>query len=136
MKDVIAIAFFEDFENARNAIDDLASRGVSHERISLIARPDLIPEAYKLKARGMEAGIGTAIGSGTGYLIGILSLAIPGFGAIIAAGPLLAALTGAGAGTVTSGLMEALQRAIPQPDVDLYAEAVRRGYVLVSVQSS
>src|ERR1044072_8904370 len=41
------------------------------------------------------AGTGAAVGAGLGWLAGIGALAIPGLGPLIAAGPIMAALTGA-----------------------------------------
>jgi hypothetical protein len=51
---------------------------------------------------------GAAIGGTLGWLVGIGALAIPGLGPLIAAGPIMAALAGAGAGGVVGGLAGAL----------------------------
>jgi hypothetical protein len=81
------------------------------------------------------AGIGATIGGIGGLLVGLGALAIPGVGPVIAAGPLLAALTGAGIGAVTGGLIGAMvDMGIPDEDANLYAEGVRRGHVLVTAQ--
>ena len=44
------------------------------------------------------AGAGAVIGGGLGWLAGIGALAIPGVGPLIAAGPIMAALSGAAVG--------------------------------------
>ena len=44
------------------------------------------------------AGTGAVLGGGLGWLAGIGALAIPGLGPLIAAGPIMAALTGAAVG--------------------------------------
>src|SRR4030095_2867446 len=44
------------------------------------------------------AGAGAVVGGGLGWLAGIGALAIPGLGPFIAAGPIMAALAGAGVG--------------------------------------
>jgi uncharacterized membrane protein len=81
------------------------------------------------------AGIGAAIGGLGGLLVGLGALAIPGVGPVIAAGPLLAALTGAGVGAVTGGIVGALvDLGIPDEDAHLYSEGLRRGHVLVIAQ--
>jgi hypothetical protein len=68
-------------------------------------------------------------------IAGLSALAIPGFGPIIAAGPIAAALTGAGIGAATGGLIGALASAgVPREDAEFYAEGVRRGGVLVIVR--
>jgi hypothetical protein len=61
-------------------------------------------------------------------------LAIPGIGPVVAAGPLLSALAGAGIGAATGGLVGALVKAgVPEQEAERYAEGVRRGGALVSV---
>jgi uncharacterized protein (TIGR02271 family) len=70
-------------------------------------------------------------------LIGLGALAIPGVGPIIAAGPIAAALAGAGVGAVTGGLIGALVDAgIPEEEANIYSEGVRRGGTLVMVNAS
>jgi uncharacterized protein (TIGR02271 family) len=63
------------------------------------------------------------------------ALAIPGIGPVIAAGPIAAALAGAGIGAVTGGIIGALiDLGIPEESAHVYAESVRRGNVLVAAQ--
>lgn len=82
------------------------------------------------------AGIGALIGGLGGLLVGLGALAIPGVGPIIAAGPILAAITGAGLGAVTGGMVGALvDLGIPDTEAQVYAEGVRRGYNMVAVQA-
>ena len=65
-----------------------------------------------------------------------MGLAIPGIGAILAAGPIAAALVGAGAGAVAGGLIGALvDLGVSETDAEYYAEAVRRGAALVTVRT-
>src|SRR3981189_560461 len=54
------------------------------------------------------AGTGAVVGGALGWLAGIGSLAIPGFGPLIAAGPIMAALSGAAVGGSVGGLAGAL----------------------------
>ena len=54
------------------------------------------------------AGGGAIIGGTLGWLAGIGALAIPGVGPFIAAGPIMAALAGAGVGGAVGGLTGAL----------------------------
>jgi len=59
----------------------------------------------------------------------------PGVGPVIAAGPLAAALTGAGIGAATGGIVGALaDLGIPDEEANIYSESVRRGNVLVVAQ--
>ena len=57
---------------------------------------------------------------------------IPGIGPILGAGPLIAALGGAGIGALAGGMVGALTDAgIPEQDANIYSEGVRRGGTLV-----
>src|SRR5205085_10780175 len=85
-----------------------------------------------------DAGIGAAIGGVGGLLLSAAgALTIPVIGPILAAGPIAAALTGAGVGAAAGGLIGALTEAgVPEHQAKAYAESVRRGDVLVTVRSS
>ncbi len=49
------------------------------------------------------AGTGAVIGGAVGWLLGIGAITIPGIGPFIAAGPIVAALAGVGAGGIVGG---------------------------------
>ena len=85
-----------------------------------------------------DAGIGAAIGGVGGLLLSAAGLlTLPVIGPVLAAGPIAAALTGAGVGAAAGGLIGALTEAgIPEEDAKYYAEGVRRGDVLVTVRTS
>lgn len=77
---------------------------------------------------------GAAAGGALGWLVGIGSLAIPGVGPFIAAGPILAALAGMGAGAVLGGAGGALVGlGIPEYEAQRYEGRVKDGGILVSV---
>src|SRR5262249_50991707 len=80
------------------------------------------------------AGAGAVVGGTLGLLAGVGSLAIPGIGPLIAAGPILAALGGGGAGGAVGGASVALVgRGIPEYEAKRYEGLVRQGRVLLSV---
>ncbi|MDQ4075563.1 MAG: hypothetical protein M3220_04865, partial [Chloroflexota bacterium] len=82
------------------------------------------------------AGIGAILGGLAGLLVGLASLTIPGIGPIVAAGPLAAALAGAGIGAVAGGAVGALiDMGVSEEDAEYYAEALRRGDVIVAVRT-
>jgi len=82
------------------------------------------------------AGTGAAVGAGLGWLAGIGSLAIPGLGPLIAAGPIMAALTGAAVGGTVGGITGALiGMGIPEYEAKRYEDRVKGGYALISVHS-
>jgi uncharacterized protein (TIGR02271 family) len=82
------------------------------------------------------AGTGAAVGGVVGLVAGVASLAIPGFGPIIAAGPIASTLAGAGIGAVAGGLIGGLiDLGVPEDEAHYYAEGVKRGGTLVTVHA-
>lgn len=83
------------------------------------------------------AASGAVIGGTLGWLAGIGSLAIPGVGPFIAAGPIMAALAGAGVGGTVGGLTGALiGLGIPEYEAKRYEGRVKEGGILLSVHCS
>jgi hypothetical protein len=80
------------------------------------------------------AGSGAVIGGALGWLAGIGALAIPGVGPLIAAGPIMAALAGAGVGGAVGGIIGALVgMGIPEYEAKRYEGLIREGRILLSV---
>jgi hypothetical protein len=95
--------------------------------------PEVV-EDYTATAEG--TAVGGLIGALGGLLVGLGTLALPGFGAVVAAGPLAAALGGAAIGAATGGLIGALVDAgVPREYAATYAAHVERGRVLLSVHT-
>jgi uncharacterized membrane protein len=120
----------------------LQSHGISREDISLVANKnasgyDTMEDRDKTSDVVADAGIGAAIGGVGGLLLSAAgALTIPVIGPILAAGPIAAALTGAGIGAAAGGLVGALtESGIPEQDAKYYAEGVRRGDVLLTVRT-
>src|ERR1700745_3966996 len=85
---------------------------------------------------GLGKGTGALLGGGLGWLAGIGALAIPGLGPFIAAGPIMAALAGAGVGGAVGGLTGALVgMGIPEYEAKRYEGRVKDGGILLSVHS-
>ena len=80
---------------------------------------------------------GAVIGGTLGLLVGIGTLAIPGVGPFIAAGPIMAALAGAGVGGAIGGVGGALiGLGIPEYEAKRYEGFVKEGGILLSVHTS
>src|SRR6187401_2596661 len=80
------------------------------------------------------AGTGAVLGGGLGWLAGIGALAIPGIGPFVAAGPIMAALAGAGVGGAVGGIAGALIGfGIPEYEAKRYQDFVKKGGILLSV---
>jgi hypothetical protein len=82
------------------------------------------------------AGTGALVGGALGWLTGIGALAIPGLGPLIAAGPIMAALSGAAVGGALGGVTGALiGLGIPEFEAKRYEGKLKSGHALVSVHS-
>ena len=82
------------------------------------------------------AGTGVVLGGALGWLAGIGALAIPGLGPFIAAGPIMAALSGAAVVGVVGGITGALVgMGIPEFEAKRYEGKVKSGSCLISVHS-
>lgn len=80
------------------------------------------------------AGTGAILGGALGWLTGVGALAIPGLGPLIAAGPILATLSGMAAGGTVGGLTGALVgMGIPEYEAQLYEGKLREGNILMCV---
>lgn len=79
---------------------------------------------------------GGAIGGFTGTVLGLGFVALPGIGPMAASGTLSARLLGAGVGSAGGRLVNTLiQAGLAEHDAEAYAEAVRRGSILVVVHA-
>jgi hypothetical protein len=131
--------------STRAAVEDalvtLKEGGFRNEDVSV-----LLPENLGSKDLGTEkatkapegaaagAGSGAVIGGALGWLVGIGSLAIPGLGPFIAAGPILAALAGLGVGGAVGGFVGALVgMGIPEYEAKRYEGRIKKGGILVSI---
>lgn len=85
-------------------------------------------------ATGASAGL--AIGGVLGWLAGIGAFAIPGIGPIVAAGPIMAALSGAAVGGTIGGMGGALiGLGIPEFEAKRYDGKIKDGNILISVHA-
>jgi hypothetical protein len=82
------------------------------------------------------AGSGGVVGGTLGWLAGIGALAIPGIGPFIAAGPIIAALSGAAVGAAVGGVAGGLiGLGIPELEARLYEGKLKEGNFLISVHT-
>jgi hypothetical protein len=82
------------------------------------------------------ATAGGVIGGALGLLAGIGALAIPGVGPLIAAGPVMAALSGAAVGATVAGVAGALVgMGIPEYEAKMYEGKIKDGNILVAAHS-
>jgi hypothetical protein len=129
---------------AEEAVDALRAAGFRNSDISVVFPSELDggqsvghekgTKAPEGAATGASAGL--VIGGALGWLAGIGTLAIPGVGPLIAAGPIMALLAGAGAGGALGGVAGALVGlGVPEYEAKRYEERVREGKILLSVHA-
>lgn len=130
-------------EQAIGIVERLRQVGFTNSDISVLmpdktGTRDFAHEHHTKAPEGATTGVGTGavIGGSLGWLAGIGALAIPGFGPLIAAGPIMAALTGAAVGGTIGGLAGALiGMGIPEFEAKQYEGKIRSGNALISVHS-
>ena len=125
------------------AIENLRTAGFRSTDISVLfpenqGSKDLAVEKSTKAPEGTATGAssGAVIGGALGWLAGVGALAIPGVGPFIAAGPIVAALAGAGAGGALGGLAGGLVGlGFPEYEAKRYDGRIRKGGLLLSVHS-
>jgi hypothetical protein len=128
-------------QQAESIVVQLQNIGFSTNDISVLfpdkeGSRDFAFEKHTKAPEGAAIGgfAGGALGGTLGLLAGIGALAIPGLGPLIAAGPIIAALGGAGAGAAVGGLTGALVgMGIPEIEAKQYEAKIRGGGILMSI---
>ena len=143
-KSIVGIA--KSTSQVEATLDDLQNDGaIPASDISLLM-PDSGPESEDtpelgaVKATKAPEGAttgaigGGAVGATVGLLAGVGALAIPGLGPFIAAGPIMAALSGAAAGATAGGVVGGLVGlGIPEYEAKAYEDRIKKGGYLVAV---
>lgn len=140
-KNIAVFGIYQNQASAEAAIDNLRSAGFRNTDISVLfpdneGTKDLaVEKATKAPEGATTGGIsGGIIGGALGWLAGIGALAIPGIGPFIAAGPIVAVLTGVGVGGALGGLIGALTGlGIPEYEAKRFEGRIRKGGILLSV---
>jgi hypothetical protein len=140
-KAVFCIAKSE--EQAVLIVNQLKAAGFSNNDVSVLlpdraGSRDFAHEQHTKAPEGAAAGaVAGGVAAGVlGWLVGIGSLAIPGVGPLIAAGPIMAALGGVAAGGAMGGLTGALVGfGIPEYEAKQYEGKLKSGNILISVHA-
>ncbi len=136
-------AIFKSRSQVEGAVNALKREGFRHADISVLM-PELGDtrsfkhEKSSKAPEGATAGVATGmlLGGAFGWLVGMGSIAIPGVGPFIAAGPILAALAGASLGAGLGGVTGALVGlGIPEYEAVRYEGFVKDGGILLSVHA-
>ncbi|MBL8856717.1 MAG: hypothetical protein JNK57_22320 [Planctomycetaceae bacterium] len=125
-------------------VRNLQAAGIPGKEISVLLADkkgtrDLAIEHNTKAPEGAVAGAsgGAVLGGALGWLAGLGALAIPGVGPFVAAGPILASLSGIAIGGLTGGLTGALVgMGMSEFEATQYEGKVKGGNALISVQTS
>jgi hypothetical protein len=140
-KNTAVYGIYKTRSEVENGVDALKAAGYRNADISVLLPDNMSNKEFAHRKdtkapEGTAAGAttGAAIGGALGWLVGIGALAIPGMGPFIAAGPIMGALSGIGAGGLVGGLIGALVgMGIPEYEAKRYEGMVREGGILLSV---
>jgi len=141
MKSVFCIATSR--VQAEGIVNSLKDAGLANNDISVLfpdrdTTRDFAHEKHTKAPEGIAAGAtsGGVIGGALGWLAGIGALAIPGVGPFIAAGPILAALSGAAVGATVGGVAGGLiGLGVPELEAKRYEGKLKAGNILLSVHT-
>jgi hypothetical protein len=128
---------------ADQIVDQLKFANFSNNDISVLfpdkgTSRDFAHEKNTKAPEGAVAGASTGgvVGGALGWVAGIGALAIPGVGPFIAAGPIIAALSGAAVGAAVGGIAGGLiGLGIPEIEAKRYEGKVKAGNILISVHT-
>jgi Protein of unknown function (DUF3341) len=142
-KNTAVFGIYPNRTSVETAVEALMIAGFRNSDISVLfpeneGTKDFAHEKNTKAPEGASTGAGTGavLGGTLGWLAGIGALAIPGLGPFIAAGPIMAALAGAGVGGAVGGLTGALVgMGIPEYEAKRYEGRVKDGGILLSVHS-
>lgn len=140
-KNTAVFGIFQTRAQTEECIHALVDRGFRTEDISVlmsdnVGTKDFAHEMNTKAPEGTTTGVvaGGIAGGTLGLLVGLGAIAIPGIGALLAAGPVVAALAGVGAGGTVGGLIGALVgMGIPELEAKRYEGMIREGRILLSV---
>jgi hypothetical protein len=140
-KNIAVFGIYPTRLSVEEAVDKLRQYGFRNTDISVLfpeneGTKDFAVEKHTKAPEGTAAGAasGAVIGGAFGWLVGAGMLMVPGLGPVLAAGPIVAALTGVGAGGVVGGVLGALiGLGIPEYEAKRYEGRIRGGGILLSV---
>lgn len=140
-KNTAVFGIYKSVGQAERAVDQLNAVGFTYDSISALL-PDNQSSREFAHEKNTKAPEGTTTGAATGGVIGgtlgllagIGTLAIPGVGPFIAAGPIMAALAGLGVGGAVGGFIGALVgMGIPEYEAKRYEGRIKKGDILLSI---
>jgi hypothetical protein len=142
-KQIAVFGLFNTRGQVEQAIDTLRTAGFRPADMSALlpdwgATSEVAHEKHTKAPEGAATGAATGgiLGGGLGLLVGLGALAIPGLGPLIAAGPIVATLAGAGAGGAVGTLVGSLiGMGIPEYEAKRYESFLNQGGAILAVHA-
>lgn len=137
----VAVGVFQHLKDANKALEDLQSKGVKKDRITLLtpgdpkSAVDEIPTTEG-EQHGMGAALGGVVGASAGVGLGEIaaSVLLPGVGPVIGFGILATGILGAAGGVAAGDALEkSMEQGLPIDEVFIYEDALRQGRSVVVV---
>ena len=140
---IMVVGVFDDPANAERALTGLRDAGFAPSDVGVVSRPsdadaqappDVPPAPRVDETSGILTG--GLLGGVAGWLVGLTTLAVPGVGPLLAAGPLVAAVSGSGLGAAAGGLIgHFVAEGHEHDEARWYEEQVRAGHILLTVHA-
>jgi hypothetical protein len=136
----LVTGIFTERADAERGTEELIKAGFGPSDVSLLMSETTQGREFGIK-KSTKAPEGTATGATIGGVLGAIagslaavgSITIPGV-ALVAAGPVVAALAGLGAGATAGGLTGALiGLGVPEHEAKFYQDEIHNGRILVGV---
>jgi hypothetical protein len=144
------VGLFREIKDANMAVEALRQHGLGDSEVSVLARKEILDSlGIDSKEKDNEVAMGTVAGAASGatfgtfagLFLGLTAIALPGVGPVLSVGALATILgstvIGAGVGAAAGGLLlgALVKMGVPEDEAHLYSEGVRRGGILVAVQT-
>ena len=144
------VGLFREIKDADKAVEALKQLGLGDTEVSVLARKEVLDSlGIDSKEKDNEVAMGTVAGAASGatfgtfagLFLGLSAIAIPGVGPVLSVGALATILgstvIGAGVGAAAGGLLlgALVKMGVPEDQAHLYSEGVKRGDILVAVQT-
>lgn len=141
-KSKVITAVFDTRVESETALQKLEHAGFTEKEITLLVSEDTRGKHFGIK-ESSKVEEGAVAGATIGGLAGAIGLALASAGTLlvpglnlVVSGALIGGLVGLGAGAATGGLIGALVGlGIPEHEAKLYEEAVRKGAILIAVET-
>lgn len=140
----VVLGIYDNQMEVEKAVDALKIDGFRNSDISVLMprMGDTQTFAHEKSTKAPEAatvgtGTGAVLGGTLGWLVGLGAIAtVPVLGPLVAAGPIMAALSGAAVGGALGGVAGALVGfGIPEYEAKRYETFVKEGGILLSVHA-